>query len=699
MRLLPNFDKRDFGSHSRRSLLAALMTLVISQPSAPAFARDRSSGHGGNAFHQAEDTGRRAEEQQREQERQARDAQKAAEQQRQDQEKRAREAQKAAQRQQAEREKQAHETQKVAEQQRREQEQQTRATPQQVPNQQSSPNIRAESGAQGSAGRGSASSSQNGTKRSNDTQNENDGNRQGGNGRQHTGDDRKTAGSNGRDHQNSAAQHANQKKDEPPPATVKEWLERVMTPAQASAPVQPSAPPESQKKEAQAPPALTVPVAPAKASLPAKTAATVTPLPPIEFPEFTANEVLAINASAQTLAGAKSLGFTVKTVTALSNLNLSVTKLVPPTGLDAVAAERLLGEKLPGAEVALNKEYKIYRTATGIAPPAPVKAEDPSRITEAACSGDHCYGRDIIGWRPVLDRCSRGIKIGVIDTSIDIDHPVFSNRKIEIGHFAENSRPGPHWHGTGVMGLLAGDAPGGVPGLAPEADYSVADAFHAGAGGLPASDTLSMLRALDWLEKRRVNIVNMSLSGPPDELLKKAIDRLSGKGMIFVAAAGNEGPNAPPSYPAAYKNVVAVTAVNKELAGYRYANRGDYVDFAAPGVAVWTAMPGGTGTYHSGTSFAAPFATAAIAAIYNQLPGKAADDVIRAIKVKDLGEPGKDPVYGNGLILAPATCGGGALASAGTTLSVSRGAGEAQDLTVPASAKEEVLPWLGLAPQ
>ena len=82
----------------------------------------------------------------------------------------------------------------------------------------------------------------------------------------------------------------------------------------------------------------------------------------------------------------------------------------------------------------------------------------------------------------------------------------------------------------------------------------------------------------------KVDVINMSMSGPADELLQKAIVDMSAGGVVFVAAAGNGGPSAPPSYPAAYEQVIAVTAVDKNLRGYIHANHGDYIDVAAPGV-------------------------------------------------------------------------------------------------------------------
>ena len=100
------------------------------------------------------------------------------------------------------------------------------------------------------------------------------------------------------------------------------------------------------------------------------------------------------------------------------------------------------------------------------------------------------------------------------------------------------------------------------------------------------SDVLSLVMAIEALTARGVKVINLSLAGPANPLLQRAIDVASAAGVIIVAAAGNEGPAAGPAYPAAYSGVIAVTAVDRNLAVYRRANRGDYVDIAAPGVEV-----------------------------------------------------------------------------------------------------------------
>jgi subtilisin family serine protease len=171
-----------------------------------------------------------------------------------------------------------------------------------------------------------------------------------------------------------------------------------------------------------------------------------------------------------------------------------------------------------------------------------------------------------------------------------------------------------------------------------------------------ATDTVSLLRALTWLEAQGVKLINMSFAGPEDELVKDQIAEISAKGIVLVAAAGNGGPVAAPAYPAAYPQVIAVTAVTKELRNYRYANRGEHIDVAAPGTGIWAAVPGGREGSHSGTSFAAPHVTGIIAVMPQENLTGNKDELLDSMPVIDLGTPGRDPVYGRGLLVAPSFC-------------------------------------------
>ena len=389
-----------------------------------------------------------------------------------------------------------------------------------------------------------------------------------------------------------------------PPKTVAKWLEQLTAPkvetpaaAPASEKVKSVAPEFQSPKSAIAPPVVTPSTNAAGKSVgkvgSGKAGYGGTP-EPITFLDVPLPEVLAVNATAETIARVKSLGFTAAPATSLASLNLSVTRLLPPRGMSPNDAQMLLEAQVPSGSFAPNKKYRIYKTAAGgpSAKPSGVPLS-PSGETQQTCSGDRCFAQNIIGWTPELRRCASGLKVGIIDTAVDISHPTFRRKQIEVRHFGPKDRPGPDWHGTGVAALLAGDDKSATPGLIPDASFYVADIFYAGEDKGPASDTVSMLRAFNWLESSGVKIINMSLSGPPDTLIEDAVAKLAAKGIWLVAAAGNEGPNnAGPSYPAAYDDVIAVTAVNKNLQNYRYANRGAYVDVAAHGVAISTALPG-----------------------------------------------------------------------------------------------------------
>ncbi len=119
----------------------------------------------------------------------------------------------------------------------------------------------------------------------------------------------------------------------------------------------------------------------------------------------------------------------------------------------------------------------------------------------------------------------------------------------------------------------------------------------------------------------------------------------------MIAASGNDNTGRS-ALPAAAPEVIAVTAVDAELRPYRRANRGRHIEFAAPGVDLWTAKGGGGG-YVTGTSFAAPIVTALAARL-----GAGASIGITGLRARlaesaqDLGAPGRDTRTGWGLVRA-----------------------------------------------
>lgn len=416
------------------------------------------------------------------------------------------------------------------------------------------------------------------------------------------------------------------------------------------------------KKEKKPEPTPAAPAArPAPKTVVKKAGASGVPQFPVGTPE-----VLGVNMSQATYDRALKLGFKPNGRPPLSQLELAIVRLLAPPGMTAEAARDLLraDQPGPGESIEVNQTYRIWRTASGTARDTGPPAAATTMAT--ACGTDRCYGASMMGWQPALATCSRGLGIGVIDTGYDATHPAFKDRKIKVPERSlapphastKSTAKSPDWHGTGVLALLAGDARSGTSGLTPNAQFYMADAFSADADGQPIGDTVSVVQALNWLAdpQKRVRIVNLSLAGPPDKVLERTLETMARKGTLFIAAAGNEGPTAQPVYPAAYDTVIAVTAVSADLKSYRYAGRGPHIDLAAPGVKIWTAAPGGQSAYHSGTSFAVPHATAVIASIYEGLGTKSKAGALAALTYVDLGQPGRDPIFGRGLLLAPKTC-------------------------------------------
>ena len=200
----------------------------------------------------------------------------------------------------------------------------------------------------------------------------------------------------------------------------------------------------------------------------------------------------------------------------------------------------------------------------------------------------------------------------------------------------------PRTHGTHVAQILARE---GIR-------IEIADVFQTDTQGAPVATAESIARGVDWLAARGLPVINISITGPRSGLLEDVVARTIARGSIIVAAAGNDGPGAPPVYPAAFRDVVGVTAVDAEGRIYRRANRGEHVDFAAFGVRVPVTDSGGRTEYISGTSYASPLIAAAIARAYRHTRPDTATAVVAALRgrVLDLGDRGRDPVFGWGAI-------------------------------------------------
>lgn len=253
--------------------------------------------------------------------------------------------------------------------------------------------------------------------------------------------------------------------------------------------------------------------------------------------------------------------------------------------------------------------------------------------------------------------CNDAVSIGMIDTAINTRHPAFAGSKITINDFAGENFDAPRAHGTAVAGLLVGHSEQLTP-LLPGATLFAASVFYPRNEYTQGATMMNLVRALNWLAANKIRVINMSLAGPDNKILGIVVNKIIASGVVIIAAAGNEGPAAPAVYPAAYENVIAVTAVDKQQRSYRWANRGEYIDFAAPGVGIYTARSSGDFGRETGTSMAAPVVSALIACELEKqkkLTGEktiAVHVIIEQLIKKsiDLGDQGRDPVFGFGLV-------------------------------------------------
>jgi subtilisin family serine protease len=156
----------------------------------------------------------------------------------------------------------------------------------------------------------------------------------------------------------------------------------------------------------------------------------------------------------------------------------------------------------------------------------------------------------------------------------------------------------------------------------------VADIYGAGPTGGSAE---ALARALAWMAQIRVSVINVSLVGPPNTLVAAAVRALSARGARVVAAVGNDGPAAPPAYPASYPEVIAVTAVDARDRVLPEAGRAAHIDYAAPGAEMSAAGPSGGLAAVRGTSFAAPIVAGRLAMLLREPNAVAAPSALAAL--------------------------------------------------------------------
>jgi len=329
-------------------------------------------------------------------------------------------------------------------------------------------------------------------------------------------------------------------------------------------------------------------------------------------------ELIWISPSAAGVQAAAAQGFSVLREQVLAELGLRQLILRAPAGVSLVDAAQRLRALEPGAAVDFNHLYLPSGDTNGAssaASPAPVSA--------------------------ALQR-----RVGLIDGGVDRRHPAFAQARIRGS--------GCNWkelasaHGTAVASLLVG-RDGVFNGLQPQAELFAADVYCDEPDGGAVED---VARALAWMVRERVPVINVSLVGPPNVLLDKAVQAVLRRGHLVVAAVGNDGPAAPPLYPASYAGVVGVTGVTPKRRVLPEAARGPQVALSAPGADVAAARAGGGYVSARGTSFAAPIVAGLLAEALREPDAQAAAAALLSLErsATDLGATGRDDVFGHGLV-------------------------------------------------
>ena len=254
------------------------------------------------------------------------------------------------------------------------------------------------------------------------------------------------------------------------------------------------------------------------------------------------------------------------------------------------------------------------------------------------------YALKMTGVNNSQNNKGKSIKIALIDTPVDLQHPALKNASIKSYNYVQSRGKR---HATAIAGILVGS--GRIKGVAPQAKLISIGAFNepSKSRSLGLSTSFILAKAFNKALDEKVDIINLSFgSTEVDPLMKRLANRVIQQGIIMLASVGNDNHQTSVRYPASLRGVYAITAIDEKSRIYKRANTGTTVDYALPGVGILTTKPKGKYTSVTGTSFATAYATGIFAL---QLSQKAAINKLNS-KVKDLGKSGKDPFFGRGLI-------------------------------------------------
>lgn len=251
-----------------------------------------------------------------------------------------------------------------------------------------------------------------------------------------------------------------------------------------------------------------------------------------------------------------------------------------------------------------------------------------------------------------ISRGSSDVVVAVVDTGIDLRHPEFAGKLVDGYNVLEDNNvpQDDNGHGTHVAGVIAAKTNNadGIAGMSWNGKLMPIKAI--GADG--AGSAFDIAQGIYWATDHGADVINLSVGNyTSSAALKEACRYAFDHNVVLVAASGNDATNQP-SYPAAYEEVMSVAAVDHNRQRADFSNFGDYVDVAAPGVDIPSTYIHSDYAALSGTSMACPHVAALaslIRSVSSHLKNTEVMQIIRQSSV-DLGPPGKDKLYGFGMI-------------------------------------------------
>ena len=260
------------------------------------------------------------------------------------------------------------------------------------------------------------------------------------------------------------------------------------------------------------------------------------------------------------------------------------------------------------------------------------------------------YGVKMIGaeleWP---DTKGKGIKVAVVDTGIATHPDLKITGRFDATGTGHDDKNG---HGTHCAGTIA--ANGAIKGVAPEAELYAVKVFGATGGTNPTW----LVSALRWCRENKMDVISMSLGGPRElgVAFETEMNRCIQEGIVIAASAGNFGRDYGVLYPAKYKPILAVAAIDITKRAAEWSAYGNELDMAAAGVEVYSTYPENRYALLSGTSMACPHIAGACALIqakalkrFGKKLTPAEVRLILNIYADDAGAPGFDERYGHGI--------------------------------------------------